>query len=82
MTQPLRRQGRPANGSEQRSVRVPRGLWPQLDKIARGMNRRRDPVTDGKITPSTLIAVAMREWLAANGHQTKRLYAAEQTEAA
>ena len=68
MTARLRRQGRPRGDSEQRSIRVPTGLWPKLEKICRELNRRRDPVINGKLTPSSLVNVAVRKWLADNGY--------------
>ncbi len=68
MTARLKRQGRPRGDAEQRSIRVPKELWPQLEKICRELNRRRDPLIDGKMTPSGVINVAIREWLGDNGH--------------
>ena len=68
MTARLRRQGRPRGDAEQRSIRVPKGLWATLEKICEGMNRQRDPLIDGKLKCSSLINIAVREWLGDNGH--------------
>ena len=68
MTARLRRQGRPRGDAEQRSIRVPKGLWATLEKICEDINRRRDPSIDGKLKCSSLINVAIRDWLVANGH--------------
>lgn len=67
----LNRQGRPRGDAEQRSVRVPLGLWAILERVCQQKNRNRDPLIDGKLTPSHVINVAMREWLGSNGHSTK-----------
>ncbi len=68
MTARLRRQGRPRGDAEQRSIRVPKGLWATLEKICETVNRQRDPLIDGKRTCSSLINIAVREWLGDNGH--------------
>ncbi len=71
MTAKLKRQGRPSGDAEQRSIRVPKGLWSTLEDICEGKNSLRDPLIDGKMTPSSLINVAVRAWLVDNGHDRK-----------
>ena len=71
MSKKLRRLGRPKNGTEQRSIRVPEGLWDQLTTIAKARNRERDPFVDGKLSPSSMLMWAAREWLEQNGYSTE-----------
>lgn len=67
-TAKVRRQGRPRGDAEQRSVRLPRGLWPTLQTICSAKNLRRDPLIEGKVTPSAVINMAVREWLTSQGY--------------
>jgi len=66
MTPRLRRPATGVNGIEKRSVCIPVGVWPELQAMANAINDKADNKT-GKITPSTLINVALREWLRDHG---------------
>jgi len=59
--------GRAKNGTEQRSIRVPIGLWEELQVISEEMNSTRDPVLGGAVNPSMLLNAAMRDWLSNRG---------------
>ena len=64
--QRLYRPAKGRDGCEKRSLMVPCGLWAELQTISEDMNDRRDPKKQGKITPSVLLNVAMRDWLQEN----------------
>lgn len=61
------KRGRPRSGTEQRSVRIKDGVWTELERLAQHMNQDRDHVMDGRITPSTLVNAALRDYLMSRG---------------